>query len=58
MSEENTGRGAAEENTGVPETPEEHNEPASPSSTPKEEEPKVEDSTARAVGEADAYGEG
>ena len=27
-------RGAAEEASGVPETPEEHNEPASPSSTP------------------------
>jgi hypothetical protein len=34
MSEQDSGRGAAEENTGVPETEEEHNEPASPSSTP------------------------
>jgi hypothetical protein len=29
-----SGRGAAEENTGVPDTPEEHDGPASPSSTP------------------------
>lgn len=34
MSEQSAERGAAEENTGVPETPEEHNQPASPSSTP------------------------
>jgi len=34
MSEQSGERGAAEENTGVPDTPEEHNEPASPSSTP------------------------
>ncbi len=33
MSEQSGERGAAEEATGVPETPEEHNEPASPSST-------------------------
>lgn len=32
--EQSNGRGAAEERSGVPETPEEHNEPASPSSTP------------------------
>ncbi len=34
MSQEPTGRGAAEELSGAPETEEEHNEPASPSSTP------------------------
>jgi hypothetical protein len=34
MSEESTGRGAAEELSGAPETPEEHNEPVSPLSTP------------------------
>lgn len=34
MSEQSSERGAAEENTGVADTPEEHNEPASPSSTP------------------------
>jgi hypothetical protein len=33
MSEQ-TNRGAAEERSGVPETPGEHNEPASPSSLP------------------------
>ncbi len=31
---EDSGRGAAEEASGVPDTSEEHNEPASPSSTP------------------------
>ena len=34
MSGQDSGRGAAEENTGVPDTPEEHTGPASPSSTP------------------------
>ncbi len=34
MSDQPTGRGAAEESGGVPETPSEHNEPASPESTP------------------------
>ncbi len=34
MSEQTSNRGAAEERTGVPETPGEHNEPASPSSPP------------------------
>jgi hypothetical protein len=34
MSEQDNGRGAAEENTGVAETAEEHAGPASPSSTP------------------------
>ncbi len=42
MSQEDTGRGAAEEATGVPETPEEHNEPASPSSTPGGESARAE----------------
>jgi hypothetical protein len=35
-------RGAAEESGGVPETPEEHNEPASPSSTPGGEPSRTE----------------
>ena len=34
MSEQSSERGAAEENAGVPDTPAEHDEPASPSSTP------------------------
>ena len=34
MTQQDDGRGAAEENTGVPDTPEEHQGPASPSSTP------------------------
>ena len=34
MSEQTSNRGAAEELSGVPETPGEHNEPASPSSLP------------------------
>jgi hypothetical protein len=33
MSEQSSGRGAAEELSGVPETPAEDNEPASPAST-------------------------
>jgi hypothetical protein len=34
MTDQDNGRGAAEDNAGVPETPEEHTGPASPSSTP------------------------
>ena len=34
MTEQNSNRGAAEENSPAPETAEEHNQPASPSSTP------------------------
>jgi hypothetical protein len=34
MSEQSSERGAAEEGSGVPHTDEDHNEPASPSSTP------------------------
>ena len=34
MSEQSSNRGAAEERSGVPETPGEHNEPASPASLP------------------------
>jgi hypothetical protein len=34
MSEQTTNRGAAEERSGAPATPEENNEPASPSSVP------------------------
>jgi hypothetical protein len=33
MSQQSAGRGAAEENAGVPDTAEEHNQPASPAST-------------------------
>jgi hypothetical protein len=38
MSEQSSERGAAEEASGVPETAEDHNEPASPSSTPGNED--------------------
>jgi hypothetical protein len=41
-TEQDGQRGAAEENTGVPETPEEHNEPASPSSTPGGEDSRAD----------------
>jgi hypothetical protein len=34
MTQDSSARGAAEERSGVPETSEEHNEPASPSSLP------------------------
>jgi hypothetical protein len=48
MSQE-SGRGAAEELSGAPETSEEHNRPASPSSTPGG------DSRARGASEDDAH---
>jgi len=37
-SQESQNRGAAEENAGVPETPEEHNGPVSPASLPGDHE--------------------
>jgi len=42
MSEQSSERGAAEERSGVPDTPEEHNEPASPSSTPGGEDSRAD----------------
>lgn len=42
MSEQHQERGAAEENAGVADTSEEHNEPASPSSTPGGEPSRVD----------------
>ena len=42
MTEQQSGRGAAEESTGVADTPEEHDEPASPSSTPGGEPSRVD----------------
>ena len=42
MTEQNDERGAAEVNTGVPDTPEEHEGPASPSSTPGGEPSRVD----------------
>lgn len=42
MTDEQDGRGAAEENTGVADTPEEHLGPMSPSSTPGGEPARVD----------------
>jgi hypothetical protein len=44
MSEQQSdgARGAAEENTGVPDTPEEHTGPSSPSSTPGGEDARAD----------------
>jgi hypothetical protein len=42
MSEQSSERGAAEEASGVPDSPEEHNEPASPSSTPGREDSRAD----------------
>lgn len=41
MTEQNTNRGAAEERSGAPFTPEENNAPASPSSLPGGEDSHV-----------------
>ncbi|WP_210438299.1 hypothetical protein [Nocardioides xinjiangensis] len=49
MSEQD-GRGAAEENTGVPETEEEHAGPASPSSTPGGEPSRVDGAAEEGAG--------
>jgi hypothetical protein len=46
MSEQNSERGAAEVATGVPDTPEEHEGPASLSSTPDAGEPSRVDGDA------------
>jgi hypothetical protein len=43
-------RGAAEENTGVTDTPEEHNGPASPSSTPGGEDSRADGAAEEATG--------
>ena len=53
MSEQDNGRGAAEENTGVPETPEEHEGPASPSSTPGGEPSRADGAAEEAAGVED-----
>lgn len=50
MTDQDNGRGAAEENTGVPETPEEHNEPASASSTPGGEPSRVDGAAEEGAG--------
>ncbi len=41
-AQDTDGRGAAEDNTGVAETPEEHNSPSSPSSTPGGEDSRAD----------------
>lgn len=53
MSDQDNGRGAAEENTGVPETPEEHEGPASPSSTPGGEPSRADGAAEEAADVAD-----
>ena len=50
MSEQQEERGATEEASGVPETPEEHQEPASPSSTPGGEESRADGFAEEATG--------
>jgi hypothetical protein len=50
MSEQQEERGAAEEATGVPETSEEHNEPASPSSTPGGQDSRADGAAEEATG--------
>jgi hypothetical protein len=50
MSEQSGERGAAEENTGVPETAEEHEGPASPSSTPGGEPSRVDGAAEEGAG--------
>ena len=47
---EDSGRGAAEERSGVPDTAEEHNEPASPSSTPAGEDSRADGYAEEATG--------
>jgi hypothetical protein len=53
MSDEHEERGAAEEATGVPETPEEHHEPASPSSIPGGEDSRADGAAEDAAGVAE-----
>ncbi|MCD4534937.1 hypothetical protein LRP67_12650 [Nocardioides sp. cx-169] len=50
MTEQSGGRGAAEENTGVADTPEEHEGPSSPSSTPGGEESRADGFAEQATG--------
>jgi hypothetical protein len=53
MSEQqsaDSGRGAAEEATGVPDTPEEHEGPSSPSSTPGGEDSRADGAAEEATG--------
>ncbi|MCW2835753.1 MAG: hypothetical protein JWN68_3706 [Nocardioides sp.] len=53
MTDQEDGRGAAEEMSGVPDTPEEHNGPASPSSTPGGEPSRVDGAAEEGVGVED-----
>lgn len=48
-----TERGAAEERAGAPDTPEEHNRPASPSSTPGGEDSRARGAAEEAAGAPD-----
>jgi hypothetical protein len=50
MPEQTSERGAAEENTGVPDTAEEHEGPASPSSTPGGEDSRADGFAEEATG--------
>jgi hypothetical protein len=51
--DEKSGRGAAEEASGVRDTPKEHNGPASPSSTPGGEPSRVDGAAEEAAGVED-----
>jgi hypothetical protein len=53
MSDQHEERGAAEEATGVPETPEEHAGSASPSSTPGGEDSRADGAAEDATGVAE-----
>ena len=53
MSEQHEERGAAEENAGVADTAEEHDEPASPSSTPGGEPSRVDGAAEEQAGVED-----
>ena len=53
MSEQSSERGAAEEATGVPDTPEEHEGPSSPSSTPGGEDARADGYAEEETGNAD-----
>ncbi len=50
MSEQETGRGAAEERAGIPDTEAEHEGPASPSSLPGNESSRVDGAAEEAAG--------
>ncbi|WP_028642796.1 hypothetical protein [Nocardioides sp. URHA0020] len=58
MSGQHDERGAAEEATGVPDTPEEHAGPASPSSTPGGEDSRADGAAEEATGVDDESGTG